>query len=73
VKQYDYWLCIAKRRSARADVKLWTDGTGKATVNDLLLVEYFPQLQDRYVLFVDHSDEWIQVCLRHSVTFWQLR
>ena len=42
-------LCIAKRRTARARVKLWSDGTGKALVNNLLLIEYFPNLQDRYI------------------------
>jgi len=45
------FLRIAKRRTAKAEVKLWIDGTGKVSVNKLLLIEYFPRLQDRYVEF----------------------
>jgi len=42
-----YLLCAGRRRKANAHVKLWTDGTGKAMINNMLLVEYYPLLQDR--------------------------
>jgi len=37
------------RRTAKAAVKLWTDGTGKVLVNSMLFIDYFPRLQDRYL------------------------
>jgi len=45
----DYSLFVAWRRNAKASVKLWTDGTGKVLINNMLLVDYFPRIMDRLV------------------------